>query len=434
MNVHNPILKKILYNPVVFHTAKTLLRPLVFPRVLLCRQKYKRTLHRLRSAPKREKLLVMFLVGEPAKWKCQALYKAMEASELFDPIVGLTAWNSQSEYFCTETELEKQHKLAEEFFNRLGDRHVRTYSNFPRKGLRLRSFKPDIVFYSEPWLPIANQTPEKTAGDALCCFVPYFVPSTGDAKIVCMEDVHRFCHTYFTLSESWSEHYRSNFNSLNSVQTFVGTGLPALDLFSDIDKAAANGNMVIYAPHHSIPNPKNTIPWNISTFDWSGRPILEYAKKHPEFKWIFKPHPLLRREVVDAGLMSKDEIDRYYEEWSTIGEICLDGDYQSRFTESIAMVTDCGSFLSEYGATGHPLIRLIRTTNRQFPPPPGGLLDSFYQVRNLDELSSVFLQVLEKREDPMHDIRIEAVKRAGLAERNASANIIAYLARLCDRV
>ena len=433
MKILKDIFFKLLYAPPIFRTIKTILYPLIYPRVFLCKLRYSRTLYRIKSIPGNKKLRVLFLVGEPAKWKCQKLYEAMESSKDFDPIVGLTAWNSQSAHVCTEEELEQQHKKAEAFFHTLGDKVTRTYTNFPRKGIPLNELKPDIIFYSEPWLPIKFQTPERMSGTAVCCYIPYFVPSTGDTSIICEADVHRFCHTYFTLSDSWSELYSSKFTKFNNVQQFVGTGLPALDYFSANTGTASESNVVIYAPHHSIPNPNNTIPWNISTFDWSGRPILEYAKKHPEIKWVFKPHPLLKHEVVDAGFMSQDEIDAYYREWNEIGTVCLSGDYQDLFINSTAMITDCGSFLSEYGASGHPLIRLVRTTSRQFPPLPNGMLDTYYQVRNLNEMFDAFRTVLENKEDPKRDARIAAVKSAGLMGVNASANIVRYLTKLCGR-
>lgn len=425
------IVHRILYTPIVFRILKCLVHPLLYPRVLLCRWHYTRTISRIRTIAKTRPLRVLFLVGEPAKWKCQALYEAMQKNKFFDPVIGLTAWNSQSSYFCSENDLEKQHAAAKSFFVRLGDKCIRTYTNFPRKGIPLSKLHPDIVFFSEPWLPIKTQTPEKTANAALCCFIPYFVPSTGNTSIVCEEDVHRYCHTHFTLSDTWSEYYSNRFTWLNNVQRFVGTGLPALDYFSPQKNDARQSNMIIYAPHHSIPNPKNTIPWNISTFDWSGRPILEYAKKHPEFDWVFKPHPLLKHEVTESGFMSETEINNYYEEWSKIGIVCQDGDYQGLFINSFAMITDCGSFLSEYGATGHPLIRLIRNTTKTFPPPPGDLLDSYYKVRNLDEMRSTFINILENRSDPMKETRIAAVKKAGLINPNSSERIIRYLSTIC---
>lgn len=429
MKKFKELIFKVLYFPPIFKTLKALVFPLYYPRVAICKYNYIRTLRRIRSRAKGRKLRVLFLVGEPAKWKCQLLYEKMAASDDFEPVVGLTAWNTQSAYFCTEEQLEERHREAEMFFDRLGDRCVRTYKNFPRRGIKLAKFNPDVVFYSEPWLPIKMQTPERTSATSICCFVPYFVPSTGATSIICEEDVHRFCHTYFTLSDSWSEYYARKLGCIRNVQQFVGTGLPALDYFA-MGAGQISEKTVIYAPHHSIPNPQNTIPWNISTFDWSGRAVLDYAKNHPEFRWVFKPHPLLKNEVVSAGFMTQVEIDSYFDEWARFATVCLDGDYQKMFIESFAMITDCGSFLSEYGATGKPLIRLVRTTKRSFPPLPTNLLESYYQVRNLDEMYAAFRLVLEEGKDPKKDERQIAERKAGLTDSHASDNIMAYLRRL----
>lgn len=47
--------------------------------------------------------------------------------------------------------------------------------------------------------------------------------------------------------------------------------------------------------------------------------MLDWAKCHPEFKWVFKPHPRLKNALIKNNIMSEEEVERYYSEWEKIG-------------------------------------------------------------------------------------------------------------------
>ena len=96
------------------------------PEAWACAWRYRKLCKLARQKPKNEKIRVLFIVSEIAKWKEQSLYKAMESSGKFYPIVGISAWNNQSEKRLTAQEYEQVQGRAEAFFDKLGDRHVRT--------------------------------------------------------------------------------------------------------------------------------------------------------------------------------------------------------------------------------------------------------------------------------------------------------------------
>jgi hypothetical protein len=98
------------------------------------------------------------------------------------------------------------------------------------------------------------------------------------------------------------------------------------------------------------------------------------------------------------------------------------------------MITDSGSFLPEYGSTGRPVIRLICFKNKHIPPKAAkNVYDTYYNVNNLEELHSTLKMVVEDGRDPNREKRIEAVKAAGLTERNASVNIVKHLLKIFNR-
>ena len=43
----------------------------------------------------------------------------------------------------------------------------------------------------------------------------------------------------------------------------------------------------------------------------NGEKILEFAKQHNEYNWIFKPHPRFKYAVICNNIMSKNEIENY---------------------------------------------------------------------------------------------------------------------------
>lgn len=407
-------------------------------RVFRCKRNYARVLKRIRSKPKGEKIRVLFLVGEPAKWKCQKLYEAMRTSEIFEPTVGLSAWNMQTASRCPDDQLDEFHKNAERFFDSLGDSHVRTYSLHPRKYLSLSTFSPDIVFYSEPWGPVQSQASESVSRIALTFFIPYFTPSHGDVKWEARHELHRFLYAYITLNDRWAKIFRAGLRPWNFAAKFIGLGHPSLDFFAGAVATKGRGCGVIYAPHYSFPATATHINYGyiypFSTFDRNGEAILAYAQSHPEYGWIFKPHPVLRRYLVESGFWTKEKTDAYYTAWERLGRACYDGGYQKLFLESRALVTDCCSFLTEYGATGKPIIHLLRADTGVTPLPPSKtVFDTFYQVHDLEEMSATFKMVLEDELDPRREERLAAVREAQIAGSNASKNIIEHLRKLVNR-
>ena len=137
---------------------------------------------------------------------------------------------------------------------------------------------------------------------------------------------------------------------------------------------------------------------------------------------------------MESGLWTREKTDAYYAAWEQLGRACYDGNYQGLFMESRALVTDCCSFLTEYGATGNPVIHLLREDTGVVPLPPSKyVFDTFYQVNDLDEMRQTFKTVLEDGLDPKRGERLAAVRKAQIAGMNASENIVAYLRRLLWR-
>ena len=400
-------------------------------RTLGTRFRYWRTLRRIRAKPKGEKIKVLFLNSEISKWKCQSIYRKMQDSGVFEPAIGITALGEQSTY--SDPELKAVFSASEKFFDALGDHHVTAVVLNPRRYRDLLEFSPDIVFFPEPGMIFPPQTTECVSRFALSCYVPYFVFTQSNPEKHCALEMPRTLWRYFVLNESIVKEYSKKHSWWRQSFDFVVTGHPALDGRASFDSINSSG-YVIYAPHHSIWASKRGLSTPISTFLETGDAVLEYAKRHPEIKWAFKPHPVLRKSLEKFNCWAKDRIDAYYREWESIGMACYDGNYASLFDSSRAMITDCDSFLVEYGATGKPIIHLRRTDlTPQYHPYVKDLLSSYYQVCSLEEMFDAFNLVLERSEDPKKCERLTALEKTGVLGIDAAQNIVDDLRKVLRR-
>ena len=404
-------------------------------KVAICKIRYAKHIKRIRAKPTGEKIRVLFIVSEIAKWKEQKVYEEMAGSDVFEPLIGLSAWNRQACLLAEE--LSVVHNHAELFFRRLGDKVVHTVKVVGDKKIYcdLSEFSPDIVYYTEPWSPCEKQDPWVVSKFALTVYTPYFTPNYGVLSLDCHQLVHRLLYAYFTLNEAWGSAYRRSLRFVAHSTRFVPTGHPSLDFYADAPNIPPRKNSVIYAPHFSFFNPNEpNYDQRYSTFDKNRNEILEYAKRHPEFNWVFKPHPILREWIMRSGLMTQEEVDNYFAEWAKIGVVCEDGDYQDLFLDSFAIITDCGSFLTEYGATGRPVIHLICSANKYTPTHLiKRLYDTYYQVHSIDEMQAIFGLVLENRKDPMKEKRLAEARNAGILNSNAAHCIKHYFLALFDK-
>lgn len=391
---------------------------------------YPFVLRRLRRKSRRgEKLCVMFIVTEPAKWKCQSLYEVFKKSERFKPIIGVTVpdiWFKKP-----LSELRGDFERCVDFFVKKGLRVERIFDMMRGVAYPPSKFGADIVFYPNAAFSVKGQRPIDVASYALTCYVPYYVPNYGDPVSDVLMFNHRVFNFHYLLNDDWVKFYREACGCRFYAGKMLGLGHPMLDGMSFSDQSHEGKRCVIYAPHWTIESPAVFSPYRYSTFLWNGREILAYAKSHPEFEWVFKPHPGLWNVLVDGGVMSDAERAGYYADWGKIGSVFTSSGYEDAFRKSFAMITDCGSFLTEYASTGKPIIHLISSANTLVPMGPSKpLYDTYYKVRDLNEMHSVFKSVLEDGLDPLRGKRRDAVGRAKLGGSRAAEAICRQLLEL----
>ena len=409
--------------------------PVFLFRVWLCRRRYARNLSICRAkAARGEKLRVIFLVSNCSKWKCQGIYELMEKSDVYEPLMAITTCDD--ELYLSDEQLQSRIDNDVAYYERIGNRWILACEVKTRKVCLLSQFKADIVFMQVPWGLLKGQTVFSISKYALVCYVPYGIDCTevvGKGRRFNWHHLayfHMLLWRYFAISESFADYLKMPHLAFERSGSVVGVGHPSLDPPKAMLRDETLDGCVIYAPHFGF-------EWNgirpivlFSTFYWSGRYMLEYAKKHPEVRWVFKPHPLLKERVLINGFMNQSEVDAYYEAWEKVAVSCYDAGYKKLFHNSRAMITDCGSFLFEYSAEDKPLIRLVpNNTNIRPADPAREVFESFYTCHDLHDLEMALSEVVENGKDPRREQRHGAVTRAGLLSMNAAENICLHINR-----
>lgn len=397
------------------------------------RRNYSKIVKRIRKYPRDRKIRVLFWVYETAKWKAQSLYDAMKASDDFEPIMVLSVTRDDFDFYGKGI---REKLLADErYYVSHGCRCITNFDFAAERPFPLSKYEPDIVFYHDPCWLFDEDSVRTTAKSALCCDIPYAIRTLGGDGLQNLPWHHQLMFLQFPPTEAQSLSYRKSLPEWKWAGTSYSVGHPILDQYLKPSKESKSADYVIYAPHWSFALAGVKQPVTLSSFLGNGRQILEYAGKHPEFNWLFKPHPLLYKHLIIRGGWAREDVDAYYKAWGKIGRVCTDGDYIPLFQNAKALITDCGSFLVEFPMTGKPLIRLIpKELDYPLFPAFEELYASFYAVHSLDEMYSAFAQVLERGEDPKKEARLNAVRKLGLMGDGTSAErIMKKLREVCGR-
>ncbi len=367
--------------------------------ILKTKKRYQKVIKRLR---KQSKIRVAFIVTENSKWGYQCLYDLFDKSDKFEPIVLISILTSIHD---GTDKTRRNIKENYDFFKARGMKVEYLYKD--GKYLDLRNFKPDMVFYDQPWDMPKQYTPKKVSNYALTYYSSYCFESIN-VKESYLEYFHGFLYKYFVEHKLNTERYKkySEFSETNCEVV----GYPKLDAYCNELKKVPDiwkepdKIKVIYAPHHSFDK-----ICKMTTFDYNGKFILELAKKHPETTWIFKPHPRFKFAATKTGFMTEKEIDDYYNEWEKIGAVYTQGDYIDIFKSSDVMITDCMSFLAEYLPSKHPLIRLVSSKSPVYNSLGELILSEYYNVYDNEMLEKTFLDVVINKNDTKKEKRMKLI-------------------------
>lgn len=376
-------------------------------------EKYRITLEKIKNKVSLgQKINVLLLSSENEKFGYESLYKVFESDEHFNVIV-ITFPHIENE--ASDASIQGEIN----FFKERNINATCSYQN--KKYLDLKVFDPDIIFYQQPWNLPVHYLPESVSKYALTCYSSYSV--SGDminkSKYPYIAKFLQTLWKYFVVHPlvidflpSWAQ------------KNSVAIGHPKLDAFSELDlDYESEKQYVIYAPHFSVGDSEV----KYATFDWSGKFMLDFAKKHPDINWVFKPHPNLKRHFVDTKYMTASEVDSYFESWEKIGLVYTKGDYFDIFKESAAMISDCGSFRIEYFLTGKPFIYMISKNARTSNMFTRIVSENHYSVFNTESLEAYMKTIILEKNDFMKVARKKKIRELFHKKFNSAENIVSLI-------
>lgn len=358
-----------------------------------CRQNYENKIKHIRQYPNEKKIKVLFLIRETSKWTYESLYRELEKSKEFEPMIAVSLLKDVIKgKDTTRNDLE----ISYEFFQTRGYNVVKAVKN--NKYIDLKTFEPDIVFYDQPWLLPQIHSPFRVSNFALTAYCPYsfeLLEYKKDYK----NSFHYLLWCYFVDNELNLKRFETY--SAKNVKNCQTLGYPKLDVYVKPENIKNNcwknseKTKIIYAPHHSFE--QNGL--RLATFTENGKFILDLAKKYSDkTTWIFKPHPRLTHALLKNKIMTRSEIDNYYKEWEKIGTVYTKGDYFDIFKTSDLMITDCGSFLCEYLLTGNPIIQLINKGHSKFNALGEKITSYNYKAYCCEDIKNILTEIINKKD------------------------------------
>lgn len=363
-----------------------------------CQRNYNKKINQLINI--KRPIRVVFISLENQKWGYQDLYEILDKDPKFEPMVLVCL---HKDIYIEKRKVQPNTEETYNFYKNLGLKVDYLYKN--GNYLDLKKFKPDIVFYEQPWGLCKQYRPNNVSKYALTMYSPYSIPmldNTGNYN----EHFHFYLYKLFADSQITVDRFTA-YNKEYSKNCYI-VNYAKLDNYLnqnkiDIEKywKEPRKKKIIYAPHHSFSEKS----LKMGTFAKNGKTILDLAKNHPDTTWIFKPHPDFKRSVIEEGILTKAEAEEYFKEWEKIGKIYLKGNYFDIFKTSDMLITDCCSFLGEYLPTEKPVIRLTRSDSKPLNKLGERVVDGYYQAATVDELCFWFEKLLNSNNDAKLQIR-----------------------------
>lgn len=162
---------------------------------------------------------------------------------------------------------------------------------------------------------------------------------------------------------------------------------------------------------------KKKYPDRLDYAEWYHRTFLDMLLNREDCALIWRPHPLLKTTLKSRGLYDTLALVEECEQRIQASEnavIDTNGSYNMSFRISDALVSTYSSIIPEYMLSGKPVyIYENRLNEENCKNSPVDYTNNYYKARKGEEPQfPIFIDMILKGEDPLHDKRMQDVKRA----------------------
>lgn len=345
---------------------------------------------------------VLFFLQNSSIWKYDTIYRLMEKSDLFEPIVAISPYNVH--LFYDNQECLRVMQKAEQFAESQGYHYISTYDHIHKKWIDIKKdIRPDIVFFSKPYKDTHPYYHLYHYEDCLTLHAPYGI---------CCVDIYRINYNLpfnnllwkllveTSFQKGFAEQYSLCKGDNAEIIGALGTEnfISGMYVPTDVWKPQAhNKKRIIWAPHHTV-----DYLFNFSNFLVYCNDMLQLAEEYKETIQIaFKPHPVLKVKLIN--IWGKEKTENYYNRWNELDNTQLEeGNYTDLFLTSDALIHDCASFTAEYLYTRKPALFMVRDENvlKHWNPFGEQCFNQHYHAQSMDEIRHFIDNVVITGNDP----------------------------------
>ncbi|MBQ9149509.1 CDP-glycerol glycerophosphotransferase family protein [bacterium] len=383
---------------------------------------YKNILKKIKT---KEKINLLFVCEQNEKWCYSELYNKLKNNNRFNILpVLLFPIISKGEIIFTQNENKN-------FFDKLNIESKDGWDYQNNKVIDIETFKPDIVFYQQPWYLNNTNHPKNVSKYALTIMAPYGYTTLSEKEwgSKSVKEVYQSLWLFLAESPYHIKFYKKAANMKNNLATF---GSLKLDNYrKSVEKnlwKKPENFKIIYAPHHSLGNDG----LRMATFEDNYEKFLNFAKNNQQYSFIFKPHPMLKTAVVEHNLMTLDEYMNYLKQWDDLDNSLVydKGEYFDIFKTSDILITDCSSFLAEYFPTKKPIIFINRKDRAAFDDFGNKIKKGFYEANAFDEIETLAKEICENNNDYLLKTRQDILKKYFYFKESTCDEFIKFLNKL----
>ncbi len=384
-------------------------------------QQYRVALEMLRARAARNRasgkpIRVLFLCHLGSVWgKVEPVFRELESDPRFDvDVVGLPYRHSS----FGDDEFHDG-GVIDFLRDEVGVEPIAAHDAATNSWLDLQALAPDYIFYPTPY---ENQYPPSYATAVTkyfsrLCYVPYYGTEIMRGEVLEITHPHSF---YANLAFAFVSHeeerrvvQRAHGNATGGLVAPIvgapmldaifgpGTSPPSAEAWNFPD--ASDRVRVLWTPRWRVQEGTCHFP------DYSEH-LLDFARRHPEMDFVFRPHPLMLENFVANGLMARSAVDDLFARYERTPNARIDvsSAYRDTMLTSDLLISDTSSMMVEYAATGKPVVYTHRVDN--FNDFGRELASGFYWVRNQDELDDTLRQLISG-DDPMCATRQSVVEK-----------------------
>ena len=362
-----------------------------------------------------EPLRVLFLVYSTSMFPARPLFDQMRKDPAFDPKIAIVPdlrWETEMIYKkieLTRTELDQSYP-NEVFLDMMCDERGEWPDILSDS---------DIAVWNTPYsLSNFRFNPHWAVGRS---FLPihvsygYWMSPFGD-WIMQRHNLGYFWKALFECQHNIDQYRaKSRIGGTNGVLT----GYVKMDALNTFESQHVNlRKRILLCPHHSI-EAHRFGGFTSSTFLRFANYFLELPKKHPEFDYVFRPHPHLFPRLESKSVWGKRRTNAWRERFLAHPNVIWNegGDYLREFSRADAIIQDCGSFLPEWLYTGKPgcfMLRPNEPLEKEFSPFGIDCLKRYYVARQEDEIERFLSTVILEGNDPLRQSRRDFFKTVAI--------------------